>query len=264
MSSIELDNELKILLIYGFVYGFLFITSLLYFFKLENKNRLDIKNDCENKLYELNIIKSSNLHNRMKMYETYTEYNISHVGQETPFIVRLKGRNFKSIKLNQEYNNSMILLGSELMKEFHAHTSMVFNDELILIFPASQYHQFNGNCMKLHSIVSSYASSSLTLKLNTLCSFYSLIVNFTKLESLHHEQDNKYDILYYIKWRINKARSINSDIFFIKKQMKETVYSYVKFGLSHIKYNDTFINLFISPILDTDIKLKQLSNIMSS
>ena len=121
IPSIEFDNELKILSIYGFIYGFLLIASVLYFFKSKNKYNLIDNTDKS----ELNIVKS-NLHNRMKMYETYTEYNISHVGQETPFIVRLKGRNFKSIKIN-EYNNSMILLGSELMKEFHAHTSMVFH-----------------------------------------------------------------------------------------------------------------------------------------
>jgi len=254
MTSIELDNELRILSIYGFVYGFLFIASLLYFFT----SKIKYTPVCENKLSELNMIKS-NLHNRMKMYETFTEYNISHVGQETPFIVRLKGRNFKSIKLN-EYNNSMILLGSELMKEFHAHTSMVFDDEIILIFPTSQYHQFNGNCMKLQSIISSYAASSLTLKMNTLCSFYSSIVNFTQPDSSEYVE---YELLYYIKWRINKAKSTHSDVYFIKKQIKDNENNYVKFGLSHIKYDDTFIDLVTSPVLDTTIKLKKLSNIMS-
>jgi hypothetical protein len=70
MSSIELDNELKILLIYGFVYGFIFITSLLYFFKLENKNRSDIKNDCENKLPELNMqtIMTININSTLQRY----------------------------------------------------------------------------------------------------------------------------------------------------------------------------------------------------
>jgi hypothetical protein len=294
IPSIEFDYELKILSIYGFIYGFLLIASILYFFKSKNKyNLIDHVDKSELNMinmsqgasqseeYERDNLSTqvskynpthSNLHNRMKMYETYTEYNISHVGQETPFIVRLKGRNFKSIKIN-EYNNSMILLGSELMKEFHAHTSMVFDDELILIFPQSFYHQFNGNCMKLQSIIASYAASSLTLKLNTLCSFYTSIVNFPKQEFMsqgtlknkdfEHKQsiDLSYELLYYIKWRINRAKSIHSDVYFIKKQMKDNLYNYVKFGLSHIKYDDNYINLFTSPILNTNIKLKKLSNI---
>ena len=53
------------------------------------------------KFKENNILNfnSNNLNTRMKLYEDYTEHYVSKVGEE-PFVVRLKGRNFKNIKAN--------------------------------------------------------------------------------------------------------------------------------------------------------------------
>jgi len=241
----QYDKDMEVLSVYGFIYGFLLIASIFYFIFNKTKN-IQLVQNYSNPL-------NKNLNSRMKMYEIYTEYNKSHVGEE-PFIVRLKGRNFKLIKKSQDYNKSMIELSSELMREFHAHTSMVFDDEIILIFSSSLYHQFNGNCMKLQSIIASYASSSLTLKTNTMCSFYCSIVDFKVSDKLLSTE-----LINYIKWRINRAKSIHSNIWFIKKT---TELKYVKFGLSMSQYNENeYINLFTSPILDTNIKLKKMEQI---
>ena len=199
---------------------------------------------------------SSNLNTRMKLYEDYTEKNIYKVGEEDPFVVRLKGRNFKNIKANEKYKSSMELLGRELMREFHAHTAMVFNDEIVLIFSASQYHQFSGRCVKLQSIIASYAASSLTFKTNELCSFYCSVVDFKAKTD---------EMINYIKWRLHQALSLKIMPVFIKRQIVDDTqtlqYKHVKFMLKNIKTDNTFADLFTAPNFepeDYSIKFRKL------
>jgi hypothetical protein len=194
-----------------------------------------------------------NLPNLMKRYESHTEMNVSKVGHSSPFIVRLKGRNFKNIKNNEKYDTSMQKIGQELMREFHARTAMVFNDEIILVFSESEYHQFGGRCIKLQSIISSYASSSLTLKLNELCSFHCSVVDFT---------ENKYELLNYIKWRNQIASSLHKPPQYIKKQFIEPIesiqsYRYIQFGLPSIHTNYEYMDLFTTDdFVAYDYKIK--------
>ena len=204
------------------------------------------------KLFKSNIhlsktdLYSNNLNTRMKLFEDYTEQNMLLVGEKYPFIVRLKGRNFKQIKTHDKYNYSMELLGKELMKEFHAHTAMVFNDEVVLVFPASHYHQFNGRCTKLQSIIASYAASYLTFKIDELCSFYCSIVDFNTKSC---------EMINYIKLRNHQSLSLKIAPIFIKRQIisntnEKMQYKHVKFMLKHIKVDNNYINFFTAPNYD--------------
>jgi len=241
--------QYDIYLTYGYIiFGLFFLYTT--FKKLFNSQLSD--NDNSNMI----DLDTFNLNTKMKSFEEYTEHTLSTVGEEEPFIVRLKGRNFKNIKNNEKYKSSMELLGKELMKEFHAHTAMIFNDEIVLIFSASQYHQFNGRCSKLQSIIASYASSSLTFKTNELCSFYCSIVDFNKKT---HEMIN------YIKWRLHQASSLKIVPVFIKRQIvnisEKPEYKHVKFILKYIRVDNTFIDLFTSPNFepeDYNIKFKKI------
>ncbi len=219
-------DEMDILAVYGSVYSFILISSIIFFVYNRMKKPM-----IENRL---------NLNDQMKIAEVNTEYNVV-IGQETPFIVRLRGRNFKLIKEIKDYDKIMQVLSCELMREFHAHTAVVFDDEIILIFPDS-YKQFKGNCRKLQSIISSYAASSLTLETNILCSFYCTIVECDEL-------------IDYIKWRSHRAKSIQKEFNFIKKNLN---FEYVKFNLKS-KYTEEYNELFLSTILNTNIKLKNLT-----
>lgn len=204
----------------------------------------------------------TNMSNRMKDYETHTE-SLSRVGDNTPFIVRLKGRNFKNIKNNKTYEISMHKIGMELMREFHAHTSMVFDDEIVLVFSRSLYHQFGGKCSKLLSVIASYASSSLTSKTTELCSFHCSIIDF---------KDNDDDLMNYIKWRNHIALSTKKTPVFIKRSIidsleEKPVYTHLKFTLKTIKLTDEYIELFSDPNFDPNdynIRFKKICDMDES
>jgi hypothetical protein len=235
-------------------YSFLLV-GIYFFYTFYKKIAKNQFNTLEDYNFETNSDVrniSLSLNNKMKEYETYTENNISRVGTNAPFIIRLKGRNFKNIKSNNQYDISMHKIGQELMKEFHAHTAMVFDDEIVLIFSSSLHHQFNGRCIKLQSIISSYASSSLTFKTNELCSFHSSIVDFN---------ENITDLINYIKWRNHIAMSIKKVPIYIKKQLLDDEYKHVKFMLKTIKVNEEYMELFTDPIFDRtsyNIKFKKI------
>jgi hypothetical protein len=242
-------------LTYAYILCGLFIlySTFKKLFNSKQQFNLDEEFDLKQSLDE--DFNSNNLNTRMKLYEDYTEHYVSKVGEE-PFVVRLKGRNFKNIKANEKYKSSMELLGRELMREFHAHTAMVFNDEIVLIFSASQYHQFNGRCVKLQSIIASYASSSLTFKTNELCSFYCSVIDFKSKTD---------ELIYYIKWRVHQALSLKLVPVFIKRQIIDDTqplqYKHVKFMLKNIRVDDTFINLFTAPNFepeDYSIKFRKI------
>ena len=226
--------QYDLVLTYGYIlFGIVILFNT--FKKLFNTNKADLN------------FQSNNLNTRMKLYEDHTEHNITTIGDEEPFIIRLKGRNFKKIKTHDKYKYSMELLGKELMKEFHAHTAIVLSDEIVLVFPAS-YYLFNGRCIKLHSIIASYAASYLTFKIDELCSFYCSIVDFNT---------KSWEMINYIKLRNHQALSLKITPVFIKRQVVSNTnermqYKHVKFMLKHIKVDTDFIDFFTAPNYDPE------------
>jgi hypothetical protein len=214
-------------------YGFIMIGIYFLCTSFVKMIRNNIPDDLLNN--DIKIIPLNN-HYKMKMYENYTDEHISHVGSERPFIIRLNGRNFKKIMHNDQYKISLESVGKELMREFHAQTAIVYNDEILLIFSPSENQQFKGKCRKLQSIIASFASSLLTLKLNEVCSFHLNIIDF---------YDNQSDMIHYIKWRYNNAMSLKKNPVFIKRQHTsiETKYKHIKFNLSNIRDTDDYIML---------------------
>jgi len=134
------------------------------------------------------------LEDRMKYYEDYTEKYIIEVDPYTQFIIRLDGRSFSkllsTIKTN-EFNNlktpfindfklAMDNVTSDLVKEFNATTGYNHSDEISLVFRALnddntdnsddiiKEHMFNGRVTKLLSLTASYASVRLSKYLRQL------------------------------------------------------------------------------------------------
>jgi hypothetical protein len=220
------------------------------------------------------------LDKRMKYYENYTETNVHTLGSD-PFIIRLRGHN---IKMTREISTQFQYIAQKLIHEFHAKTAFISHDEIVLIFNSSTNHQFKGNCMKLQSIIASYASSLLTLSTKVgICSFQCNIVELPilrkntiiasdesnmidfsylfinmQLSSFQEKKiDNNFELVNYIKWRYNKALSIKSTPIFIKKQIDNddnTKFKYIKFKLNKDSFyhkNDMmYYDLFISPLFE--------------
>ena len=144
--------------------------------------------------------KPSDLGERMKIYEDYTEYNIGDIDSQTGFIVRVDGRCFSNLLhqlKNQEiielktpfmsdFVKAMQLTTSDLLKEFNASTGYTHSDEISLYFKAlnspndeeadMKEHIFGGRVQKLISLISSYASTRLIKHLS--------YINKTKFESI--------------------------------------------------------------------------------
>jgi len=154
--------------------------------------------DYMNNLSEEN--KPSDLGERMKTYENYTEYNVSDIDSKTGFIVRVDGRCFSKL-LNQlkkqeieelktpfisDFVKAMQLTTSDLLKEFNGSTGYTHSDEISLYFKPlnllnddevdMKEHIFGGRVQKLISIISSYASTLLIKHLSD--------INKTKFESI--------------------------------------------------------------------------------
>jgi len=269
-------TEYDIFQIYGFIIFGLYLLYCL-FKILCNMNRFkDIKfYNSNSDTDRIQILGLNNLDHQMKLYEYTTMYNLSDMGIEKPFIIRLNGRNFKKIKNKENYLIHLHMVSMELMKEFHVQTAMVFNNEINLIcFPLNNPH-FNGRYTKLQSVIASYAASSLSLKLNTVCSFHCNIVDFS---------NNNMDLLNYIKWRYYQAKSIRVLPYFIKRQYIDMInkqngdlqnviptnndkpkYKHVKFLLNSnmvkMKESDEYFKLFTKSNLNTteyNIKLPKL------
>jgi len=241
------------------VYSFI-LCGLLFLFKLFRTILNSLKNESltntENTPQFITNSNADNLNTRMTYYEIRTETQLLEVGDGKPFIIRLKGRNFKNIKNNDNYTLSLQSVGMELMKEFHAQTAMVFNDEILLIFSPSKHQQFNGRCSKLYSVIASQASSLLSVKTQQICSFHCNIVDF---------DDSTEELLNYIKWRTFHALSLKTVPFYIKRMVTvaepENVYKHVKFTLVNTSDCDEYLKLFASPNFNTNdytIKFKKI------
>ena len=118
---------------------------------------------------------------RMRFFERYTEDNIAVIPETHSFIVKLDGRNFS--RLLSEYNNNCIenntvpysseiqlaleYTVADCMREFHARAGYVYSDKMLLVFPPER-HIFGGRVNRLHSAISSYATSRFITNLNNI------------------------------------------------------------------------------------------------
>jgi hypothetical protein len=214
---------------------FLFLNSniVFYSFYLFIKSYYKMKEDYTDVSYD----------EKMRSYEILSDT----VADNKPFIVKLKGRNFRKLFAKCEnYNTAMHYTVEQLMKEFHAQTVLLINDEIILIFCCNTQELFNGNCNKIQNIVGSFAAATLSLKLNTICSFYSSILNF-----------ENYEIISYLNWKHKQHRYIDIIPVFIKRQSymdfgNKKQYKYIKFILNRIKYSEEYYNMLCSTDMNED------------
>ena len=133
-------------------------------------------------------IKPTQLGDRIKLYEYFTDSYINEIDSYTGYVIRLDGRSFSrllsSIKqdefnvLNTPFINDFKLAmdrtTTDLVKEFNASTGYNHSDEISIVFkPMNENtddeivkeHQFNGRISKLISLTASYASVRLSYHL---------------------------------------------------------------------------------------------------
>jgi len=168
----------------------------------------------------------SDLGERMKLYENFTEYNVCNIDSKTGFIIRVDGRCFSNL-LRQlkkqeieelktpfisDFVKAMQLTTSDLLKEFNASTGYTHSDEISLYFKPlntpnddeedMKEHIFGGRVQKLISVISSYASTRLIKHL--------MEINYNKFESIFDRitfdgraivVPTNYEICNYFIWR---------------------------------------------------------------
>jgi len=127
----------------------------------------------------------SDLGERMKMYEDYTEDSVTQIDAFTGFIIRVDGRGFSNLLnslKNKEFEElktpfisdfvlAMQRTCKDLVKEFNASTGYTHSDEISLYFkPLNtendleedvKEHQFSGRVQKLQTLIASYATVRL-------------------------------------------------------------------------------------------------------
>jgi len=129
--------------------------------------------------------KPTQLGDRMKFYEEYTDKYISEIDSFTNFVIRLDGRSFskllsslKSDEFNElktpfinDFKLAMDKVTADLIKEFNAATGYNHSDEISLVFKSLnedtddeliKEHMFCGRVSKLLSLTASYASVRLS------------------------------------------------------------------------------------------------------
>ena len=135
--------------------------------------------------------KPTQLGDRMKFYEKYTDKYIAEIDPYTSYIIRIDGRSFSKllsgIKQNEfnsiqspfinDFKLAMDRTTADLVKEFNASTGYNHSDEISLVFkPMNENtddelikeHQFNGRINKLISLIASYASIRLSYHLRNI------------------------------------------------------------------------------------------------
>ena len=164
-----------------------------------------------------------------------------------PYIIKLqlRGKQYKNKCIDNNITNLLHYVAKELMIEFHVQTTMVYNNEIMLIFSNNNIDNdnelFKGDYNKLISIIPSYAASILSMKLNNKCSFNATMICF---DSINEMTDNVK--LHSIKMRMNKVI-----VYIIKRTYNMTEYKYIKFTID--KLSNKFIqntNLFTSSIFN--------------
>jgi hypothetical protein len=226
------------------------------------ESNIEESNIEEKKFYECNYCNvidmiPSNTFNRMLFYEEYSNKNINEVGYGDPYIVRLKGRNFKNIPLDMfQYLQDVAM---QTMKEFHAQTAIVISNEIILVFSGDiklDNNLFNGNTRRIGCILSSFASSQLSINTNIKCSFEASVIDFPVITNeLKHFT---FDYINYIKMKCNDMSVIGVNPVFIKRIIDKSerndcenipslgyMYKYIKFTLDTVKANSWY-NIFLT------------------
>ena len=158
-----------------------------------------------------------------------------------PYIVKLEMRTNNIKKMNDDmkhiaYHNTTV----DLIKEFHAITGIVVDNCILLIFSYDN-ELFKGSIDKLNSVIASYASSMLTLKLNKPCSFFSQIIQFYNMSRNHNIMHN---YMHYIKNIYTTNITKNITPYFIKRIKDNNNNKYIKFTLNRIKLNNNYYKLF--------------------
>ena len=136
--------------------------------------------------------KPSDLGERMKIYENYTENYVSQIDAFTGFIIRVDGRGFSNLlhslknkefeELKTPFISDFVLAMQrtcrDLVKEFNASTGYTHSDEISLYFkPLNteddpeedvKEHQFSGRVQKLQTLIASYATVRLIKHLSEI------------------------------------------------------------------------------------------------
>ena len=238
------------MIIYFFFLIILFKTIYNILSNILNSKSIEHKNFFPNMNQDkmmINATPKSCIH--IKKYLVDAPLNIQKLSNATmnqdSYIVKLEMRT-KSIK-NTVCDNIAIAYHNmtvELIKEFHPTTSIVVGNTIILVFTNDNMTQlsnqnpphfiFKGSHDKLNSVIASFASSILSLKLNKPCSFFSTVIqsnnNMHYILSLYKTAQAKNIIPYFIK------RSKEND--------KNDKNKYVKFTLNRIKLNNNYNKLF--------------------
>ena len=245
--------------------------EVLYKDDLNQNEESNIKesNIEEKKFYECNYCNvidmiPSNTFNRMLFYEEYSNKNINEVGYGDPYIVRLKGRNFKNIPLDMfQYLQDVAM---QTMKEFHAQTAIVISNEIILVFSGDiklDNNLFNGDTRRIGCILSSFASSQLSINTNIKCSFEASVIDFPVITNeLKHFT---FDYINYIKMKCNDMSVIGVNPIFIKRITDKSerndsenipslgyMYKYIKFTLDTVKANSWYNIFFTTSTFNQD------------
>ena len=214
----------------------------------------DIEED--NKKYECNYksvtnVIPDNMYNRMLFYEDYSNNNINEVGYGEPYIVRLKGRNFKNIPLNMfQY---LQVTAQQVMKEFHAQTAVIIQNEIILVFSGDMSidnNLFKGNTRRIGNIISSFAASLMAINTNVQCSFEASVIDFPAItDELKHLT---FDYINYIRIKCLESRLVKVNPVFIKRVKENDIYKHIKFTLDRVKANSYYNIFFTTSTFNSD------------
>jgi tRNA(His) 5'-end guanylyltransferase len=165
----------------------------------------------------------SDIGERMKYYETYSEEFVSVIDKDTEFIVRLDGRGFSnlfhSLKTEEfkrlknpflnDFKRAMDLTTVDLVKTFSATTGYNHSDEISLHFKQVQKddgvernHLFNGRVVKLLTLLSSHASVRFQKHLrDTNPLKYAHVLDRMTFDARHIVFPSQQEVMNYFVWR---------------------------------------------------------------
>jgi tRNA(His) 5'-end guanylyltransferase len=212
----------------------------------------------------------------MKIYENFTEYNVSKIDSTTGFVIRIDGRYFSNLLLTikqkeleelntpfiSDFVEAMQLTTRDLVKEFNASTGYTHSDEISLYFKPlnsmndneedMKEHIFGGRVQKLITLISSYATSSLIKHLNNINhDKFLLILDRIAFDGKALVFSPEHEICNYFLWRSKQDcyRNFVSEIYqihFPKKSIEKSNVDELIIKLKnekHIDVND--YNIFL-------------------
>lgn len=222
----------------GYIYIFVYRYMDKYFFDNSDKQKYKSNTNIYKPEYkylqdymdELKLDEMPyDLGKRMKIYEDYTEYYVSHIDASTGFIVRVDGRCFSNLLhtlKNKEFEElktpfisdfvlAMQRTTRDIVKEFNASTGYTHSDEISLYFkPLNKEedpeedikeHQFSGRVQKLQTLIASYATVRLIKHLTEINKdkFYNILdkVSFDGRVLIF---PFGYEVCNYFLWRSKK------------------------------------------------------------